>query len=86
MDKNRYELLRRYVESHDDDEQMKIHQWYDRLCKSDEIRLSEKKKKMLLEDKLWKNNTDLQTETLFGKEKAGDGHSFHSMRGLQPCC
>ncbi|ODS77936.1 MAG: hypothetical protein ABS46_17620 [Cytophagaceae bacterium SCN 52-12] len=66
-----HELLRRYVRGEcDDDEQMKIHQWYDRLCKGDEVRLSDEEK-MLLEDKLWKNiRTDLQAEALFPERKS----------------
>ncbi len=72
MDKKQvHELLRRYVRGEcDDDEQRKIHQWYDRLCKGDEIRLSDEEK-MLLEDKLWKNiRTDLQAEELFPEKKS----------------
>ncbi len=72
MDKKQvHELLRRYVRGEcDDDEQRKIHQWYDRLHKGDDIRLSDEEK-MLLEDKLWNNiRTDLQSGELFPERKS----------------
>ncbi len=71
MDKKQvHELLRRYVKGEcNDDEQRKIHQWYDRLRKGRDIRLSDEEK-ILLEDKLWNNiRTDLQAEEFFPERK-----------------
>lgn len=56
MDKRQiHELLRRYLNGEcDTDEAGMIRRWYERLHKTDEIRLSDEEK-VLLEDKLWNN-------------------------------